>query len=115
MVTILKNNKGSAIGITLIAAAAISIGGYFIAGRLIDQKKISSNLKKNIHVNLALRSISDYVSYGLKKGWCFDDTLLPEEPENCVGRFDNEASSFRLLLPLGYQKSLFDTRISGID
>ncbi|AZZ36144.1 hypothetical protein CIK05_04825 [Bdellovibrio sp. qaytius] len=92
----------------LFAVGIISSGVYFISEKIITERKLSSQLRKDINANLALRSITDYIKYGIRKGWCFDDQLLPEVPEKCVNIFTNNFSTPRIMMPSSYAKTLED-------
>ena len=100
------NTRGNTTMMALFVVGIVSSGVYFISNKIIVERKLSSQLRKDIHANLALRSITDYIKYGIRKGWCFDDKLLPEAPETCVDNFDNKKSTIRLMMPTSYAKSL---------
>ncbi|WP_409479610.1 hypothetical protein [Pseudobdellovibrio sp. HCB154] len=90
----------------LLVIGIVSTGVYFISNKIITERKLSSQLRKDIHANLALRSITDYIKYGIRKGWCFDSQLLPELPQNCVNNFTNQFSTTRIMMPPSYAKTL---------
>jgi hypothetical protein len=90
----------------LFVVGVVSSGVYFISNKIIVERKLSAQLRKDIHANLALRSITDYIKYGIRKGWCFDDKLLPEKPETCVNNFENADSTMRLMMPPSYAQTL---------
>lgn len=104
----LFNSRGNTTMMALFIVGIVSSGVYFISNKIITERKLSSQLRKDIHANLALRSITDYIKYGIRKGWCFDAQLLPELPENCVNNFTNQFSTARLMMPLSYAKTLED-------
>lgn len=90
----------------LFVVGIVSSGVYFISNKIITERKLSSQLRKDINANLALRSITDYIKYGIRKSWCFDGQLLPELPENCVNNFANQFSTARIMMPPSYAKTL---------
>lgn len=100
------NSRGNTTLMALLVTGIVSTGVYFISNKIITERKLSSQLRKDIHANLALRSITDYIKYGIRKSWCFDDKLLPELPENCVNNFSNQFSTARIMMPLSYAKTL---------
>lgn len=102
----LFNSRGSTTMLALFVVGMVSTGVYLIANKIIVERKLASQLRKDIHANLALRSITDYVKYGIRKGWCFDDKLLPQAPAECVDNFENPNSSIRLMMPPSYAKTL---------
>lgn len=107
MWTRLFNTRGNTTLMALFVVGIVSSGVYFISNKIIVERKLSSQLRKDIHANLALRSITDYIKYGIRKGWCFDDKFLPEAPELCVDNFDNKKSTIRLMMPPSYAKNLY--------
>lgn len=104
----LFNSRGNTTLMALFIVGIVSSGVYFISQKIITERKLSSQLRKDIHANLALRSITDYIKYGIRKGWCFDSQLLPELPANCVNVFTNQFSTARLMMPSSYAKTLED-------
>lgn len=104
----LFNTRGNTTLMALFVVGVVSSGVYFISNKIVVERKLSAQLRKDIHANLALRSVTDYVKYGIRKGWCFDDKLLPEPPEKCSHNFDNQFSSMRLMMPPSYAKTLQD-------
>lgn len=111
--SVLNNQRGNTTMTTLFVVGIISTGVYFLANKVITERKLTAALRKNIGANLALRSTTDYVKYGIRKGWCFDENLLPDTPENCVGSFTHPRSTFRLLMPDSYEKSIRDLKASN--
>lgn len=107
MWTRLFNTRGNTTMMALFVVGVVSSGVYFISNKIVVERKLSAQLRKDIHANLALRSITDYIKYGIRKGWCFDDKLLPQPPEICVDNFDNQKSTIRLMMPPSYAKNLF--------
>lgn len=104
----LFNSRGNTTMMALFITTIVSTGVYFISQKIITERKLSSQLRKDIYANLALRSITDYIKYGIRKGWCFDQKLLPEMPEVCVNNFSNQYSTARLMMPFSYAKTLED-------
>ena len=102
----LFNSRGSTTMMALLVIGIVSSGVYFISNKIITERKLSSQLRKDINANLALRSITDYIKYGIRKGWCFDSQLLPELPQNCVNNFANQFSTTRVMMPPSYAKTL---------
>lgn len=102
----LLNTRGNTTLMALFVVGIVSSGVYFISNKIVVERKLSSQLRKDIHANLALRSVTDYIKYGIRKGWCFDAQLLPELPEKCVNNFDNQFSTSRLMMPPSYAKTL---------
>lgn len=100
------NTQGNTTLMALFVVGVVSSGVYFISNKIIVERKLTSQLRKDVHANLALRSITDYMKYGIRKGWCFDDKLLPEAPELCVNNYDNKRSTIRLMMPISYAKTL---------
>lgn len=104
----LFNSRGNTTMMALLVVGIVSSGVYFISNKIITERKLSSQLRKDINANLALRSITDYIKYGIRKGWCFDNQLLPELPQNCVNNFTNQFSTTRIMMPPSYAKTLED-------
>lgn len=102
----LFNSRGNTTLMALFVVGVVSSGVYFISNKIVVERKLSAQLRKDIHVNLALRSITDYIKYGIRKGWCFDDKLLPQEPALCVNDFNNTTSTMRLMMPPSYARNL---------
>lgn len=102
----LFNSRGNTTMMALFIVGIVSSGVYFISNKIITERKLSSQLRKDINANLALRSITDYIKYGIRKGWCFDAQLLPEIPQNCVNNFSNQFSTTRIMMPPSYAKTL---------
>lgn len=102
----LFNSRGNTTLMALFVVGIVSSGVYFISNKIVTERKLSSQLRKDIHANLALRSITDYIKYGIRKGWCFDNQLLPELPENCVNNFSNQYSTARIMMPPSYASTL---------
>lgn len=104
----LLNTRGNTTLMALFVVGVVSSGVYFISNKIVVERKLSAQLRKDIHANLALRSVTDYIKYGIRKGWCFDANLLPEQPETCVNNFDNQFSTSRLMMPPSYAKTLHE-------
>ncbi|MBY0315246.1 MAG: hypothetical protein K2Q26_06990 [Bdellovibrionales bacterium] len=88
----------------VIFAGVMGITFYVLSDKLIEQRRLMSGLRRNITHSLALKSATDYVRYGLRNRWCFDDAFLPDRVENCVSNYSHPRSSFRLLMPPSYEQ-----------
>jgi hypothetical protein len=104
--SLIQNNRGNTILMSLLVMTASVMGIYFASDKLLSERKLNLELKKKIGVNLSLRSVTDYVIYGIRKGWCFDSTLLPDSAESCAGSFTHPRSTWRLLMPSSYEIQL---------
>lgn len=102
----LFNSRGNTTLLALFVVGVVSSGVYFISNKIIVERKISAQLRKDIRANLALRSITDYIKYGIRKGWCFDEKLIPQPPADCVNNFENNYSTMRIMMPPSYAKTL---------
>ncbi len=102
----LKSKRGNVTISSMMILAAVLAGMYFLSTKIVTERKMSIALRKNIGANLALRSVTDYIKYGIRKGWCFDPNMLPDVPEKCAGSFTHERSTFRLLMPASYEANL---------
>lgn len=101
----------------LLLVGVISAGFYFISNKIVVERKLEAEIKKNIRASLALRSFTDHVKYAIRKGWCIDKDLMPYPPENCIGKFTTPESKFsttRLLMPPAYADYLFTLQPPGL-
>lgn len=89
-----RNQRGNTLLTVLMLTAAVSIGFFFLSDQVVMQKKQIEKNASTLQLRMGLHSAIDYVLFGLKQRWCFNETLLPDMDCN----LSHGASVERLLM-----------------
>ncbi|MBO9667601.1 MAG: hypothetical protein J7501_12405, partial [Bdellovibrio sp.] len=79
----LKNRNGNAILQVLAATAVMSISFYFLTNYVIGEKKQITKTKNVVVLKFAVNSTMDYVVFGVRQKYCFQDGSLLQNTTNC--------------------------------
>ncbi|UYL08333.1 hypothetical protein B9G69_014925 [Bdellovibrio sp. SKB1291214] len=77
------NTKGNAILQVLTAIAVMSISFYFLSTYVIAQRKQIVKTKNVVNLKFAVNSALDYVVFGIRQKYCFDDNTLLQNTTSC--------------------------------
>ncbi len=78
MKLIQKNNQGNAIVAVTMAMALIAIAYNTVIDSVIQYKAKVTSFKGDIDIRLGLHSTMDFVIFGVKQQYCFDDVLMQD-------------------------------------
>jgi len=104
------NRKGNTMLIAIIAIAVMGPAFYSFSVYLLNQKKQITKNTKILQQKFALHSAMDYIIFGIKQKYCFDQLLLNDSPSNCNL---NHAGSVERLIMSSDQESSIRTAIAG--
>ncbi|WP_413557367.1 hypothetical protein [Bdellovibrio sp. HCB209] len=83
MSVLLRNKKGNAILQVLAAIIVMGISFYFLSSYVIAQKKQIVKTKNVVNLKFAVNSAMDYVVFGIRQKYCFDNNTLLQNIDAC--------------------------------
>lgn len=105
-----RNQRGNTLLTVLMLTAAVSIGFFFLSDQVVMQKKQIEKNASTLQLRMGLHSAIDYVLFGLKQRWCFNETLLPDMDCNLI----HNASVERLLMSSQQESFIRDLIAKGL-
>ncbi|WP_413561273.1 hypothetical protein [Bdellovibrio sp. HCB209] len=79
----IRNKKGNAIMQVLAAMAVMSISFYFLSSYVISQRKQVVKTKNVVNLKFAVNSAMDYVVFGIRQKYCFENGSLLNNTTAC--------------------------------
>ncbi|WP_413578448.1 hypothetical protein ACLVWU_07910 [Bdellovibrio sp. HCB290] len=83
MFTKTLNKKGNVILQVLAAMVVMSISFYFLSSYVIGQRKQVVKTKNVVNLKFAVNSALDYVVFGIRQKYCFDNGTILQNTTNC--------------------------------
>ncbi|WP_413581314.1 hypothetical protein [Bdellovibrio sp. HCB288] len=77
------NNKGNAILLVLAAMVVMSISFYYLSTYVIGQRKQVVKTKNTVNLKFAVNSALDYVVFGIRQKYCFENVTLLQNTTSC--------------------------------
>ncbi|WP_413294184.1 hypothetical protein ACLSU7_03590 [Bdellovibrio sp. HCB185ZH] len=78
-----SKQKGNAILQVLTAIAVMSISFYFLSAYVISQRRQVVKTKNVVNLKFAVNSAMDYVVFGIRQKYCFDNGSLLQNTTSC--------------------------------